>query len=644
METNQTYSKTNFKFFNKKIIIAIIFIITAVWSFPELLWQTMPYRDDSIAMHMVKIQGFVFGEDIIFVHGPLAYLIKPFYITTPLWISSVAFLAISHVLTFATFGLFCIKREIALKHVIPISIMLIFWSTIPNSPYVYLAALALSFFLYLSSTKKLSFLIKLPFLITLSFSCSFLFFIKFDLAIASLGLLLVFSLFLLLKKRWQELSIGILTYLGFVILLSNFALESPSNLIPYLSTSLETVSGYSAAMSIDRFESFTTPIAIASISLLIFTLIIKKFRVDKPELFFLFTFLFFLVFKHGTVRNDGHVMDFFFGGALILYIYYSSFFNSKGKFLHLKIFAYFLVPVMVFAGFYAADFKSFDRGTAEDRIENFIKIIEKRTFKIQATSFPTMNLLLSDDTFAESYISQGKEKIKKVHPLSSSTEELLKDKTVDIFPWEIGVIYAYDFNWNPRPVIQSFNVWTSELDHFNAQHLQDMSSAPEFILFNAKGLDGRFPYFDEPATLRELLCSYKTVKIDGPFMIMEKKTNSCSEPKILKTQKIKFNEIVTVPSYDSDFLFVKVKLEQNVLGEILDKFYKPPQIRMTINDENKSYRFIAQPASNGILLSLSDKEIENFPTINYDIASFRLTTDTRFYYDDIELEFFEIDG
>jgi len=259
------------------------------------------------------------------------------------------------------------------------------------------------------------------------------------------------------------------------------------------------------------------------------------------------------------------------------------------------------------------------------------------------TSLPTIDLLLSDDAFAKSYISQGKEKIKKVNPLSPSTEELLKDKTVDIFPWEISLIYAYDFNWNPRPVIQSFNVYNSKLDHFNAQHLQDISSAPEFILFTEKSLDGRFPYFDEPATLRELLCNYKTVKIDGPFMIMEKKPNSCSEPKIIKTQKIKFDEIVTVPPHDSDFLYVNVEIKQNVLGEILDTFYKPPQIRMTINDEKNSYRFIAPPASNGILLSLSNKEMANFPTINYDIASFRLTTDTRFYYDDIELEFFEID-
>jgi len=48
-------------------------------------------------------------------------------------------------------------------------------------------------------------------------------------------------------------------------------------------------------------------------------------------------------------------------------------------------------------------------------------------------------------------------------------------------------------------------------------------------------------------------------------------------------------------------------------------------------------------ASNGILLSLSDKEKANFPTINYDITSFNITTDTRFYYDNMELEFFEMD-
>ena len=64
---------------------------------------------------------------------------------------------------------------------------------------------------------------------------------------------------------------------------------------------------------------------------------------------------------------------------------------------------------------------------------------------------------------------------------------------------------------------------------------------------------------------------------------------------------------------------------------------------MKIYDDNKKYRFIAGTAPNGILLSLSDKEKANFPTINYDITSFRLTTDTTFYENEIELEFFEID-
>ena len=197
METNQIYSKTNFKFFNKKLIIAIIFFTLAVFSFPGLLWQTGPYMDDSIAMHMAQMQDFVFGQDLIFTYGPLGYLIKPFYITTPLWIHSAAFLAISHVLTFTSFGFFSIKREIALKHVIPIAIILSFYTTLTTSPYVYLASLALLFFLYLSSTKKLSFLIKSSFLISLSFGCSILFFVKFDLAIASFGLLFLFSIFFL---------------------------------------------------------------------------------------------------------------------------------------------------------------------------------------------------------------------------------------------------------------------------------------------------------------------------------------------------------------------------------------------------------------------------------------------------------------
>jgi hypothetical protein len=38
--------------------------------------------------------------------------------------------------------------------------------------------------------------------------------------------------------------------------------------------------------------------------------------------------------------------------------------------------------------------------------------------------------------------------------------EAVGEKTVDIFPWEISLAHAYNMNWKPRPVMQSYVAYT----------------------------------------------------------------------------------------------------------------------------------------------------------------------------------------
>src|SRR5215831_9316414 len=78
--------------------------------------------------------------------------------------------------------------------------------------------------------------------------------------------------------------------------------------------------------------------------------------------------------------------------------------------------------------------------------------------------------LVRDPAALADRIARSSEEIRAAHPLDADTLRLLEDKTVDVFTTDVALIYGYDLDWSPRPVIQSYQAYTPVLDGMNAQH------------------------------------------------------------------------------------------------------------------------------------------------------------------------------
>jgi len=218
-----------------------------------------------------------------------------------------------------------------------------------------------------------------------------------------------------------------------------------------------------------------------------------------------------------------------------------------------------------------------------------------------------------------------------------------KNGTIEIFPWEIALLYAYDLNWNPYSLSQPYSSYTAELDQTNSNHLNIKETSPEFILINNDSIDARYHLFDQPSTLKSILCNYNSVTIDQKYLLLQKEDKNCSSPHLKTSVTKKINETIEIPKHNSDYLFANVKIEYSILGKISEIFFKPPQIHVLIDDQT-SWRFIHKIAQNGILVSTSDNTKQGFPILMNDIHSLKFTTNPFFYNENIDIEFYEMNS
>ncbi|MDR0993515.1 MAG: hypothetical protein LBN38_02960 [Verrucomicrobiota bacterium] len=215
------------------------------------------------------------------------------------------------------------------------------------------------------------------------------------------------------------------------------------------------------------------------------------------------------------------------------------------------------------------------------------------------------------------------------------------NSTVDIIPWDISLLYAYNLNWSPRPVMQSYSAYTETLDKMNAAHFQD-DNAPEFVLYSFRSIDGRYPLFDEPSVFRSLTENYSVIDTSTNFLLLRRTTTISPTYCTLDSGTSEFGKAIPVPKTDNERLYCSVNIKMSVIGRLFNVAYKTGNIQLQIYVHNDSdphqYRFIPQVGSNGIFLSAYADGITDVTrvfngTYTQNIDSIRFTADHSAFYE-----------
>jgi hypothetical protein len=178
--------------------------------------------------------------------------------------------------------------------------------------------------------------------------------------------------------------------------------------------------------------------------------------------------------------------------------------------------------------------------------------------------------------------------------------------TVDTYPFDQARLIAAGFEWNPRPVFQSYAAYNADLMRLNQQHLLK-KNAPENLIFKVATIDERLPSLDDGLSWPTILENYRFDRAVNDFLILKKKraSNIVPEEIILEKKDYLMGEWVAMPS-TANYVFTDITITPSFLGRMINIFYKTSEIRISLrlkDGTTRYYRLIPAMAKAGFLLS-----------------------------------------
>ena len=281
----------------------------------------------AFGINFAKFQGLKFGSDILFTYGPFGYLLVPKAIGN----NVVHAIYVQFFFAFIWCGLliYASFRWLSLRRLIMVGF---FWLLVlPVIDLTYTMVIIGLSCLVLSENLKLSFF-------CLNLACIlalFIAFAKFSLGIATVGV--VFTALSLRTVSYKDgrillwLSAGVTS--GIFILITVYAqFGGVRFFFRWILAGIHLSSGYSTALSLKGPEEELI-LALICFAAYILVITLNLFGKEKEDRFKALICMVpvFLFFKHGFVRQDGHVLS-FAAGFLLLICTVSLFMKSRDAF------------------------------------------------------------------------------------------------------------------------------------------------------------------------------------------------------------------------------------------------------------------------------------------------------------------------
>jgi hypothetical protein len=202
--------------------------------------------------------------------------------------------------------------------------------------------------------------------------------------------------------------------------------------------------------------------------------------------------------------------------------------------------------------------------------------------------------------------------MKALYRLDGPTRGALEGHTVAVEPWEAGVAWAYELEWDPLPVFQNYSAYTSELDRLNAAAVES-PDGPERILrenqllvlpeFPTPDLDGRYPGWDPPEQARAVLCNFAPLHTTERWQVLGRVPDRCGPPRPIGSVQSRYGEVVAVPAPGAgEVVFARIQ-GAGVGGlELLTSLILHARVRQVVVNGSRTYRLLPETAGDGLLL------------------------------------------
>jgi hypothetical protein len=206
---------------------------------------------------------------------------------------------------------------------------------------------------------------------------------------------------------------------------------------------------------------------------------------------------------------------------------------------------------------------------------------------------------------------EGAEGMVSTYRLDPPTLALLRGRTVDVEPWEIGAAWAYRLDWQPLPVIQGYQAYTSRLDGLNAAALADPGRPAAILRQNTSAfagtidasIDDRYEAWDPPAAARAMLCHYRPARTTTAWQVLYPTPNRCGTAHLLTRVETETGAGVRIPpAADGQIVFARIRgLGVEGLEALRTTLYRARDRWATV-DGGRFWRVVPGTAEDGLIL------------------------------------------
>ncbi len=295
----------------------------------------------------------------------------------------------------------------------------------------------------------------------------------------------------------------------------------------------------------------------------------------------------FLNWKHGFVRADGHTLTLFIT-CLLPALAFPALAQETATTAKHRILA--LLVILGFAGIWTGYAPALTQALA--------------TFNLRVGD----NLsLLAELRHPHTYAARARADFAQFaqdHRLPRITA-LVGANPVDVLGTEQSLAMLDDFHYTPRPVFQNYCTLTPRLAALN-EAFYASAHAPRFVLQKYQTIDGRVPALDDARVLVQVFTHYALIAEENGWLLWEKITPPHPlEPLPLSQSTVEFGQTMTVPSVTTGGLWVQVEVRPTLLGRLRALLYKPPHLTLDLTDDTgvtSSYRLVRAMGADGFLL------------------------------------------
>jgi len=532
------------------------------------------------ALNEALAQGMVFGRDIIFTSGPYASIYTTHYhpASDAMMLYGSLLIALSFALVlFLNFKnksiILILALAVALTGIENIRDTLFFFYVLMVGTYAVVEAVPRSD----TRTRTLQYLTLLLLLV------------PFGLIPLAKGSLLVVCVvatgaaFLasLMRGQWAQAVFVCVVPMVSLVAFWVGAGQPLSYLPTFFLTIVPIISGYTEAMAIKGDMSDYVLYSIASALMIAGILVFSKLPLlQRALLALLFLTILLVVFKASFVRHDGHAL---IGGAFIVFAALLAA-PRESKLAYLPVFA---VAIWCW-GYIEAEYRQTD-------VDRFLARME-HVYTGAAARFERR--YADPDYLMQSYEAH-------LDAIKTSSEFPVLEGTSDIYSFDLANLIASGNTWNPRPIFQSYSVYTPSLALKNKAHLEG-GTAPDNVFFKVQPLDSRVPSLGDGASWLSFYENYTPTGMAKDYLILERRdtpTDIALTPS--ETSRHRFGELVEVPK-EPGFVFASFDINKSAIGSLISAVFKPSQLEIELHLSDKSvrkYRMIAGMAKSGMVLS-----------------------------------------